>query len=84
MRKLLLVICSLLFIGCSYNYEGIEYTESDFIHLRYIASNIAVDVHTDVLYWHSSAYNITPILKADGTCLTLTEWQERKRRSTHE
>jgi hypothetical protein len=31
--------------------------------------------HTDVLYvyWGSA---ISPIMKADGTCLTLTEWKE--------
>jgi hypothetical protein len=77
MRKLLLIICSLLFTCCSYKYEGKQYTESDFINLQYVTNGINVDVNTDVLYWYGSGATL-PIFKADGTCLTLTEWQNQK------
>ena len=39
------------------------------------------DRNTDVLYWaHHTGYRfgITPIMKADGTCLTYTEWKAKK------
>lgn len=42
---------------------------------------IWLDKNTDVLYWvYSSGYRfgITPITKADGTCLTYTEWKSNK------
>ena len=41
---------------------------------------IYVDTYTDVLYYCQecgSQYGITPIMKADGTCLTYTEWKAR-------
>lgn len=42
---------------------------------------IWLDKNTDVLYWaHHSGYRfgITPIMKADGTCLTYTEWKTKE------
>lgn len=78
MRKLLPIICSLLFTCCSYEYEGKQYTESDFINLQYVTNGITVDVNTDVLYWYTGSSSACPIFKADGTCLTLTEWKNQK------
>ena len=78
MRNLLLIICSLLFISCAYKYEGKQYTESDFVHLHYVTGGINVDVNTDVLYLYRGGSSACPIFKADGTCLTLTEWQNQK------
>lgn len=81
MRKLLLIICSLLVIGCSYQYEGRQYTKDDFICLQYVTWGINVDVNTDVLYWYGGGGKLPcPIFKPDGTCLTLTEWQEQNSR----
>ena len=41
-------------------------------------TEILVDLNTNVLYYtqHSGyQYGITPIMKADGTCLTYNEWK---------
>lgn len=54
-----------------------SYSTEDFINLRIITSEVYVDTNTDVLYLSSSSY-MTPIMKADGTCLTLTEWKATK------
>lgn len=43
-------------------------------------SEIWVDTNTDVLYYtfqSSTAFGMTPIMKADGTCLTYTEWKAK-------
>ena len=76
-NKLIFIACSLLFTCCSYKYEGKQYTESDFINLQFVTDGIKVDVNTDVLYWYGSGATL-PIFKADGTCLTFTEWQNQK------
>ena len=39
-----------------------------------------VDRNTDVLYMRETSFkraSITPIMKADGSCLTYTEWKEK-------
>ena len=39
------------------------------------------DRNTDVLYWAYDVgyrFGITPIMKADGTCLTYTEWKAKE------
>jgi hypothetical protein len=86
MRKLLLIICLLLcIVGCnSYQYEGRQYTEFDFIRLRHVTSGINVDINTDVLYWYGGSTSPSPIFKPDGTCLTLTEWQNQKSKEREE
>ena len=41
---------------------------------------IYVDKNTDVLYMRENAYyraSMTPIMKADGTCLTYSEWRHK-------
>ena len=54
----------------------------DFINLEPLvvtaSGNIYVDKNSDVLYLRE--YHIlSPIMKADGTCLTLTEWKEGRK-----
>ena len=57
---------------------------SDFVNLKVVArkdfTEVLVDLNTEVLYYvHHSGYRygITPIMKADGTCLTYTEWKAK-------
>lgn len=84
MKKLfvVLVIIGSLFTSCikyTITRERREsYDVEDFINLDILTSNsiksIYVDKNTDVLYVYFSS-GISPIMKADGTCLTLTEWK---------
>lgn len=55
---------------------------SDFCDMRKLdikgMGNIYWDNNTDVLYWvyeGGHRFGITPIMKADGTCLTYKEWK---------
>ena len=57
---------------------------SDYCQMRRVCKEsyerIYVDTYTDVLYYCQEAsdqFGITPIMKADGTCLTYTEWKSR-------
>ena len=59
----------------------------DFINLELLVTDssgvsvldsVYVDRNTDVLYL-KQGYGFTPIMKADGTCLTLTEWKENRK-----
>ena len=59
----------------------------DFINLELLVTDssgvsvldsVYVDRNTDVLYL-KQGYGFTPIMKADGTCLTLTEWKEGRK-----
>ena len=56
-----------------FNLKKIAYTEGEVIY---------VDTYTDVLYYlytpHIDKGAMTPIMKADGTCLTYTEWKTRE------
>lgn len=84
MKKLfvVLIIIGSLFTSCIKYTVTRERRESydveDFINLDILTSNsiksIYVDKNTDVLYVYFSS-GISPIMKADGTCLTLTEWK---------
>lgn len=84
MKKLfvVLVIIGSLFTSCikyTITRERREsYDVEDFINLDILTSNsiksIYVDKNTDVLYVYFSS-GMSPIMKADGTCLTLTEWK---------
>lgn len=56
--------------------SDISYNANDFINLCMLTNCISVDTNTDVLYYHNTG--ITPIMKADGTCLTLTEWKSMR------
>lgn len=63
---------------------AVVYHPSDFCNFRVIArkefNEVLIDLNTEVLYYttHSGyQYGITPIMKADGTCLTYTEWKAK-------
>lgn len=79
MKKLiiLLIITFTLFLSCSdKKYEN--YYPNDFIDFEVIVDKgryILRDKYTDVLYVED-VYRLSPIMKADGTCLTYTEWKE--------
>ena len=42
--------------------------------------SIWMDLNTEVLYYHldTNSGGITPIMKADGTCLTYSEWKKNR------
>lgn len=81
MKKLFVVlfIISVLFTSCTrYTVIRESYGVKDFVNFHPLTSNtttmIYVDKNTDVLYLRFSD-SISPIMKSDGTCLTLTEWK---------
>ena len=82
MKKMFIVllIVGLLFTSCTkYTVTRENYGVKDFCNLVMLTETmnetIYVDKNTDVLYlYYGSA--MSPIMKADGTCLTLTEWKE--------
>ena len=90
MKRLALFLCTaVLFISCSKNYtantkngEALEYEVTDFFGFQILCEDvydrtIFRDSKTDVLYfWAGYREGITPIMKPDGTCLTLSEWEE--------
>ena len=56
----------------------------DFVDLEPLvtatADDIYIDRNTDVLYFRRGVHGgCCPIMKADGTCLTLTEWKESRK-----
>lgn len=59
----------------------------DFCMLRKVCDetcdSIWMDLNTEVLYYRSdtSSGGITPIMKADGTCLTYSEWKKTRKKS---
>ena len=82
MKKLFiaLLVVGSLFTSCTkYTVTRESYGINDFCNLDILVQTpmdtIYVDKNTDVLYvyWGSA---MSPIMKADGTCLTLTEWKE--------
>ena len=82
MKKLfvVLLVVDSLFTSCTkYTVTRESYGVNDFCNLAKLTETateeIYVDKNTDVLYvcWGSA---MSPIMKADGTCLTLTEWKE--------
>ena len=82
MKKLFiaLIIIGSLFTSCTkYTVTRESYGVNDFCNLAILTQSatktIYVDKNTDVLYLYYSGA-ISPIMKADGTCLTLTEWKE--------
>lgn len=87
------VILPMLFTGCtrtvyvdSNTNEVVEVRKvesSDFIKLQRLDYDldypfIYVDTYTDVLY-AVYPHKMSAIMKADGTCLTYTEWKERNK-----
>lgn len=82
MKKLfvVLLVVGSLFTSCTkYTVARESYGANDFCNLAILtqtaSETIYVDKNTDVLYlYYGSA--MSPIMKADGTCLTLTEWKE--------
>ena len=92
MKRFVIVLAALSALGLgsctikSYEIKSMENKQTieveDFINLKPLivtsSSNIYVDKNTDVLYLRE--YHILcPIMKADGTCLTLTEWKEGRK-----
>lgn len=92
MKRFVIVLAALSALGlgsCTVKYSEIRSMENkqtieakDFIDLEPLILStkefsIYVDRNTDVLYFNVRGY--TPIMKADGTCLTLTEWKERRK-----
>lgn len=82
MKKLFiaLITIGLLFTSCTkYTVTRESYDVDDFCDFIVLTESafktIYVDKNTDVLYIYYSGA-ISPIMKADGTCLTLTEWKE--------
>lgn len=80
MKKLiiLLIVTFMLFLSCTdKKYEN--YYSNDFIDFEYIVDKgsrfILRDKYTDVLYVED-VHRLSSIMKADGTCLTYTEWKE--------
>lgn len=100
MKKLILFLLPLMFIGCTIeNYsESSNQTQkdnvSDFITFEVCAEDsgyqyILRDVYTDVLYYKyvkatAGGRAITPIMKADGSCLTYTEWKKRNKKANND
>lgn len=82
MKKLFiaLIIIGSLFTSCTKCTVTREsYSVNDFCNLdiltETITKTIFVDKNTDVLYLYCGGA-MSPIMKSDGTCLTLTEWKE--------
>ena len=94
LKILSILICTILLTGCAFSKRertprSEEFTEyASFIDLEMLTDTIARDRQTDVLYvrethetYGASLKVITtfPIMEADGTCLTYTEWKNRRR-----
>lgn len=81
MKKLiiLLIITFTLFLSCTdkkyENYYSYDFIDFEWIVVKGSRWYILRDKYTDVLYV-ASDYRLSPIMKADGTCLTYTEWKE--------
>lgn len=83
MKKLFIVLLVVgsLFTSCTkYTVTRESYDVNDFCNLVILTETatkaIYVDKNTDVLYVYFGSAMMSPIMKADGTCLTLTEWKE--------
>ena len=78
MKKIFIVLIIIgLFASCTkYTVTQKSYDVEDFCNLVKLVEDtgdtIYVDKNTDVLYIYQYS-GISPIMKADGTCLTLTE-----------
>lgn len=61
---------------------NIEYQVADFCNMKELCHNdyktICWDEKTDVLYYmcDERVMGLTPIMKPDGSCLTLSEWEK--------
>lgn len=82
MKKMfvVLLVVGSLFTSCTkYTVTRENYGVNDFCNLvmltETMSKTIYVDKNTDVLYFYYGS-GMSPIMKADGTCLTLTEWKE--------
>lgn len=82
------ILCALMFVGCKkYTYNGKSLGAKEFINLEELTGSfeslerpgviyqrVFRDVHTGVLYTSLNLDSLTPIMEADGTCLTYDEW----------
>lgn len=62
-------------------YNGKSYETDSFANLEIVSeksldSRVYKDTYTGVLY-RTFGHGITPIMEADGTCLTWDEWTKR-------
>lgn len=93
MKKFVIVLAALSALGLgsctvkSYAVKSMEKATTislkDFVDLELLIvdadDGIYVDRNTDVLYFCRGVYGgCCPIMKPDGTCLTLTEWKESR------
>lgn len=90
MKRIALFLCTaILIISCNKNYTvntktggALEYKVADFFGYQLLCYDshdciIFRDSKTDVLYFKDGYRGgPTPIMKPDGTCLTLSEWEE--------
>jgi len=89
---IVLVVLSVLGLGsCTVKSHEVKSLEKattislkDFVDLEHLivdtADDIYVDRNTDVLYFRRGVHGgCCPIMKADGTCLTFTEWKESRK-----
>ena len=79
---LMLAACEEPYVVTSRKGGNIEYQVADFCNMKELCYNghetICWDEKTDVLYYiyHESVMGLTPIMKPDGSCLTLSEWEK--------
>jgi hypothetical protein len=93
MKRFIIALAALLALGlgsCAIKSYEIKFMEKattislkDFVDLELLVTGefgnyVYVDKNTDVLYL-KQGYGFSPIMKADGTCLTLTEWKESRK-----
>jgi hypothetical protein len=93
MKRLVIVLAALSALGlgsCTIKSREVKSLEKattislkDFVDLELLVTGesgnyVYVDKNTDVLYL-KQGYGFSPIMKADGTCLTLTEWKENRK-----
>ena len=83
---LVLAACEEPYVVTSRKGGNIEYQVADFCNMKEICYKgceiIYWDEKTDVLYYmyHEKAIGLTPIMKPDGSCLTLSEWEKEHRK----
>lgn len=81
-RLILLVLLSLMFFGCTkVKIDGKKFRRDSFTYFETVTSDldgaIYKDKYTGVLYHYVLEVGLTPIMEADGTCLTWDEWVSR-------
>lgn len=87
MKRLLFLSCLFALFGCSRAVitqdEPVKIVSSrDFFDLRPVARGVFFDIYveknTGVLYALGNNGRFTPIMEADGTCLTFEKWKSKR------